>query len=200
MFHLGCPLSCFCLGPYHFSPLLYSWALEVAPGSEVPRECSEVPGARAEQVDFYCPRGLHCEGSTDRETDGMAAPIDTPQGALNSEGWQGDSRRVESDGGALYLQSWNIIHRRRECLQRDSQAVMCPYLGRRGRYAATSRYSVNQQQWQRRPRKPSTILKLENSGKPLHSIEIKTYLRYRPECFILERSRFMSAYTTNWTR
>lgn len=63
----------------------------------------EVPGARAEQVDFIAP-GLHCEAPP-HQTDGTAAPYRTLiQGALNSEGDKETQEGKESDGGALYLQ------------------------------------------------------------------------------------------------
>lgn len=90
------------LGPYHFSPLLYSWALEVAPGSEVPRV---LWGARCQSWagGLLLPQGcivrLHRH-----ETDGMAAPIDTHREPSILRGDKETQEGKESDGGALYLQ------------------------------------------------------------------------------------------------
>ena len=80
------------LGPQQFSPLIYSWALEVAPGFEVTRVlwgawCQSWAGG------LLLPQGciVRLPGMSRQKADDIAAPCRHPQGALNSEGWQGES-------------------------------------------------------------------------------------------------------------
>ena len=115
------------LGPYHFSPLLYSWALEVAPGSEV---TSVLRGARCQSWagGLLLPQGCIVRPHRHEEAGNWwhGSPHRHPKGALNSEGRQGDSR---GEGirwrCTIPAEAETSFTGGGECLQRDSQALLC---------------------------------------------------------------------------
>lgn len=103
--------------------------------------CSEVADAKAEQVDFYCPKGALCGSLAGAGRKLMTSqPLtDIHREPSTLRGDEENQEGKESDRGALCLEDLNH-HSQVEgnVSEGTSQGVICWYSGKRGVYAVTS--------------------------------------------------------------